>query len=93
MTHFTKSLLIAGLLSCALPTLLIGGGLLSVFMLGQIPVAASICQLIVEDIIGVLQVFGSGSPLQGVIIISIVIGGVGMLFSTYNLLYLSRPMR
>ena len=93
MTHFTKSLLIAGLLGCSVPSLLIGTGLLSVLIIGHIPIAESICQFIVAHIIDVLQVFGSGSSLQGTAVISVVVGSVGVLFSTYNLLYLSRPMR
>ncbi|MEO0407241.1 MAG: hypothetical protein AAF289_07825 [Cyanobacteria bacterium P01_A01_bin.135] len=93
MMHFAKSLLIAGLLGCSMPSLLIGAGLLSVLIIGHIPIAESICQFITVHIIDVLQVFGSGSLLQGIAVISVVIGGVGMLFSTYNLLSLSRPTR
>lgn len=93
MTHFTKSLLIAGFLGCSVPTLLIGGGLISILLLGQIPVAESICQFIVTHIVSILQVFGTGNPVQGTIVISVAVGIVGVLFSTYNLLYLSRPIR
>jgi len=93
MTHFTKSLIIAGFLGCSVPTLLIGGGLLSVLILGQIPIAESICQFVVAHIVTILRVFGSGDPLQGTLVISMTVGSVGVLFSTYNLLYLSRPTR
>ncbi len=93
MTHFTRSLLITGVLGCSLPTLLIGSGLLSALALSQIPVTASICEFFIGCILDVLQTFGGGSPIQGVLIISLTVGSVGVLFNTYNLLYLSRPIR
>ncbi|MGF1536779.1 MAG: hypothetical protein ACFB4J_09900 [Elainellaceae cyanobacterium] len=93
MTHFTRSLLITGLLGGSVPILLIGGGILSALALSQVPIAAGVGQLAIDSILGVLQIFGSGSPIQGIFIISLAVGGVSVLFNTYNLLYLSRPIR
>lgn len=81
--NFLRSLLLTSVLSFAAPLLLVGGALVSLSLLGYIPLLEKIGQTGAEQILGFLAIFGSGCPLEGILVIGCACGFVGGLFDTY----------
>ena len=83
LPNFLRSLLLAIVFSFVAPMLLIGGGLLSVSLVGLIPGLQATGQAIIEQLLQFLAVFGNGSCLRGVVVIGLTCSVVGALFDTY----------
>jgi len=71
------------MLSFAAPVLLIGGVLIGLSLVGQIPYGEAIGQMGTQQIVKFLAVFGSGDTIQGAIVIGLTCSVVGALFDTY----------
>jgi hypothetical protein len=84
LSSLLRSLLIASILSFALPVLLIGAVLILFSTAGLIPYFDPICQVAVKQVLQFLSAFGSGSPLQGMVVIGLVCSLVGALFDSYT---------
>jgi hypothetical protein len=83
-SNFLRSLALAALFSSIAPTIPISGCLLGTWLLSYIPGLASVAQLTANTLLAFLDTFGSGSPWQGMLTISLVCGFVGTLFDLYN---------
>lgn len=81
--NFLRSLLLTGLLSFIAPLLLIGAGLTSFSLIGLVPALQGVGRSGEDQILQFLATFGSGSPLQGFLVIGLAFGLVGALFDTY----------
>ncbi len=77
------SLLLASIFSFLMPILLLGILLISLAAIGQIPGLDGVRATGLEQILHFLSVFGSGSAVQGLFVISSVASLVGVLFDTY----------
>lgn len=82
-TNFLRSLLLTIVFSFVVPVFLVGGLLLLAFILGYIPGLQGITEAIATQIIHFLAAFGSGTPLRGLLVISLTCSFVGGLFDTY----------
>jgi hypothetical protein len=80
---FAHSLLLAIAAGCVAPVLLCSALCGLVLLLAHIPPLAAWGSLGNRAIAMVLQVLGDGSPLQGLLTISIACGAVSGLFDTY----------
>lgn len=65
------------------PIILISALVLTLFLIMQIPMAQNISQALVEQILQVLTVFGTGSAVEGAIVIATTCSVVGVMFDTY----------
>jgi hypothetical protein len=83
-SNFLRSLAIAALFSSIAPTIPISGILVGTWLLSHIPGLEPIPQLATNMLLAFLDTFGSGSPWQGMLTISLACGFVGALFDTYN---------
>jgi hypothetical protein len=83
-SNFLRSLALAALFSSIAPTIPISGFLIGTWLLSYIPGLEFIAQLIAHPLLAFLDTFGSGSPWQGMLTISLVCGFVGGLFDIYN---------
>lgn len=83
-----RSLLLTGLFSFAIPSVFIGGGLTSFYLIRQLPTLRGIGQSGAQLILQFLTTFGNGHPFQGLLIIGMAFSLVGVLFESY-LYYLS----
>lgn len=81
--NFLRSLLLTIVFSFAAPLLLIGALLITLSLIGCVPVLQGITTLIANLILDVLATFGSGSSLQGLVTIASTCSFVGVLFDTY----------
>lgn len=63
--------------------LLVGGILVSIWLIGLIPGAQGYYQAIAAQISHFLATFGSGSPVHGLVVIGLTCSFVGALFDTY----------
>ncbi len=63
--------------------LLLGGGLLSVFLLSYFPGLQGMSQVIASALLQFLATFGSGSSFRGLVVIGLTCSLVGALFDTY----------
>lgn len=81
--NFLRSVLLAGLLSFVAPLLFIGAGLTSFLLIGLVPALQGVGRSGEDLILQFLATFGSGSPLQGFLVIGTTFGLVGALFDTY----------
>lgn len=79
-----RSLCLATLLSFAVPILLFGAVLAGLSLVGYVPGLEDIGQAGATSILSFLAVFGSGCPVQGLLIIGMSCGLVGGLFDTYT---------
>jgi hypothetical protein len=82
-TNFLRSLLLTIVFSFFVPIFLVGGLLVLIFLLGYIPGLQGITEAIATQIIDFLATFGSGTPLRGLLVISLTCSFVGALFDTY----------
>lgn len=64
--------------------LLIGGALVSIFLIGHIPGLQAMSQAIAEHILQFLATFGSHHAWRGIVVISLTCSLVGALFDTYT---------
>ena len=86
MTLFTKflcSVFLATVFSFIAPIFVVGGVILCLFVFGYVPGLQGMIESILTQIIHFLATFGSGSPLNGLLIIGLTCGFVGALFDTY----------
>ena len=81
--NFIRSLLLTIIFSFVAPMFLVGGALLSGEMIGYIPGLQGMAEAIATQICQFLATFGSGTPLQGLFVISLTCSFVGGLFDTY----------
>ncbi|MGK7944143.1 MAG: hypothetical protein AB4058_06725 [Microcystaceae cyanobacterium] len=84
MSSLFRSLLLSVLLSFATPCLLVILVLFVFLTLTCVPDIAYIGQSGIESIKAFLVIFGSGYPLQGMMIIAMACSTVGGLFDLYN---------
>lgn len=82
-TNFLRSLLLTIIFSFVAPMFLVGGGLLLLSLIGNIPGLQELTSAIATQIILFLVTFGSGTPLRGLFVISLTCGFVGALFDMY----------
>jgi len=80
---FRPSLLLTLILSFATPILLVGGVLASVYLVACVPGVEAIGQSVSGQILQFLATFGSGCPVEGVLVIGLTCSFVGALFDTY----------
>jgi hypothetical protein len=80
---FLRSLLLASAISFATPILLIASLLFSLFIVSQVPIMQTIACAIAAQVLNVLSVFGSGSSVEGALVIGLTCSLVGALFDTY----------
>lgn len=83
LPNFLRSLLLTMIFSFITPTLIIGGGLLSVLFLGYIPGLQAVGTAIAIAMTQFLATFGSGSAIHGLVVIGFTCSVVGALFDTY----------
>ncbi|MGJ3247226.1 MAG: hypothetical protein ACFE0I_14285 [Elainellaceae cyanobacterium] len=84
-SNLLRSLLIASIVSFAMPVTLIGMVLIGFSVIGVVPYFESIRQVGIEQVLEFLSIFGSGRPLQGVIVIGLACSLVGVLFDSFTL--------
>ncbi|MFW9257836.1 hypothetical protein A4S05_33670 [Nostoc sp. KVJ20] len=82
-TNFLRSLLLTIIFSFVAPMFLVGGGLLFLFLMGHFPGLQELTEAIATEIIHFLATFGSGTPLRGLVVISLTCAFVGALFDMY----------
>lgn len=80
---FLHSLLVTSTLSFMVPIVLIGTIVVSLFLIMQIPVTQNISQLMVNQVLQILMVFGTGSAIEGALVIATTCSLVGIMFDTY----------
>jgi hypothetical protein len=79
-----RSLLLSTLISFATPILVLGGMLATLFLVSFIPSVANFGQIGANQVLEILTVFGSGCPVQGILIIAGAFAVVGSLFDLFN---------
>ncbi len=84
MSNLCRSLLLSILLSFATPCLFVISILVIFLTLTCVPDIAYIGQSGIDSIKAFLVIFGSGYPLQGMMIIAVACSTVGGLFDLYN---------
>ncbi|OUL20037.1 hypothetical protein BV378_30800 [Nostoc sp. RF31YmG] len=82
-TNFLRSLVLTTIFSFVVPMFLVGGFLLLLSLVGHIPGLQRIAEAIATQIIHFLATFGSGTPLRGLLVISLTCSFVGALFDIY----------
>ncbi|WP_414562769.1 MULTISPECIES: hypothetical protein [unclassified Anabaena] len=82
-TNFLRSLLLTMLFSFAAPMLLVGGVVFVLPLIGHVPALQAAAESSATRIIHFLAIFGSGTPLHGLLIISSTCSFVGALFDSY----------
>jgi hypothetical protein len=85
LSNLLRSLLLTGIFSFLTPVVFIGFIVVALFLLGHIPRLEIVGIEGVEQILRFLAVFGSGSSVRGVIVISSASALVGVLFDAYAL--------
>lgn len=88
--HLLRSLVLTGIAGFIAPLLFMGMLITTAFLIGYVPGLDGISHDNLNRLTHFLNVFGSGSPLRGVVVLGIVGGSVGMLFDTYALLATSK---
>lgn len=83
LSNFLRSLLLSIILSFVAPMLLVGAVLVGTSIIRYIPGLQRFSCAIAEQILQFLATFGSGSPLHGLLVISLTCSLVGGLFDTY----------
>jgi hypothetical protein len=82
-TNFLRSLLLTMFFSFAAPMLLVGGVVFLLPLIGHLPVLQATTEASAVRIMHFLAIFGSGTPLRGLLIISSTCSFVGALFDIY----------
>ncbi|MEH2401998.1 hypothetical protein [Nostoc sp.] len=81
--NFLRSLLLTIIFSFVAPMLLVGGGLFLLSLIGHFPGLQELTEAIATEIMHFLAIFGSGTPLRGLFVISLTWSFVGALFDMY----------
>lgn len=79
-----RSLLFSTLLSFAIPLIAVGSILATLYTASYVPGIACIGQIGASQIVRFLSVFGSGYPVQGILIIGGTFAVAGSLFDLFN---------
>lgn len=82
-TNYLRSLMLTIIFSFVTPFVFIGGVLLFLSVGGYVPLLQELAEVCATSILNFLSVFGSGSILNGILVISLTCGFVGGLFDTY----------
>ncbi|MDH6099567.1 hypothetical protein NWP21_12090 [Anabaenopsis sp. FSS-46] len=82
-TNFLRSLLLTMFFSFIAPMSLVGGVLFLLPVIGYFPALQGATDASTMRIIHFLSIFGSGHPLDGLVIISLTCSFVGALFDSY----------
>ncbi len=82
-TNFLRSLVLTMIFSFVAPMFFVGGCLLLISLFGYIPGLQAGSEAISTQIIHFLATFGSGTPLRGMVVISLTCSFVGGLFDSY----------
>ncbi|WP_392534939.1 hypothetical protein [Nostoc sp. C117] len=82
-TNFLRSLLLTIVFSFIAPMFLVGSGLLLLSAIGHLPSLQEFTEAIATQIVHFLATFGSGTPLRGLLVISLTCSFVGALFDMY----------
>lgn len=93
VANLLRSLLLTSFFSFTAPTLLLGGLLISLFLLCYVPSLKGIGQLSIEQVLSFLAVFGNGQPFEGLLIIGLTCSLVGTLFDAYVFYQQQTPRR
>ncbi|MGD2181329.1 hypothetical protein [Lusitaniella coriacea] len=78
--HFLFSLTLAVLLSFAIPVVLVGGVSASLMVLGYVPSLDALAQSGMDTILQFLNIFGNGSPANGLLTVGFTSSLAGGLF-------------
>ena len=80
-----RSLLLAALFSFILPLVLLGGAWTGASLIRQIPDIAWLGRICIHGVNTLLAVFGSGDMFEGLLVIGLSFGLVGVLFDGFTL--------
>ncbi|AFY43261.1 hypothetical protein [Nostoc sp. PCC 7107] len=83
LTNFLRSLLVTVIFSFVAPIFLVGGILMLLAVIGYMPGLQALTEASATGILHFLAIFGSGTPLRGLVIIGLTWSFVGALFDTY----------
>ncbi|MEA5506434.1 hypothetical protein VB735_25655 [Halotia wernerae UHCC 0503] len=83
LTNFLRSLVLTIIFSFAAPMFLVGSVLLLLPLMGHVPILQGVTEASANRILHFLSVFGSGTALRGLLVISLTCSFVGGLFDTY----------
>ena len=83
LVNFLRSLLLAMTFSFAAPMCFFAGLWAIASLMGHVPIMTNVSELVMARTIGFLIIFGSGTPLRGIFVISVTCSFVGALFDTY----------
>ena len=83
LPNFLRSLLMTIIISFLTPLGLVGTLLLVLLGMGQMSPLLAFSQSTIQQIQGFLAVFGSGRPLQGLVVIGLASSVVGALFDVF----------
>ena len=81
---YLRSLVLTIIFSFIAPMLLVGGALISFFLISHLPGFQRMGQTAAEQIVQFLATFGSHNPWRGLVVISFTCSLVGALFDTYT---------
>ena len=84
MSNLFRSLALTTLFSFSAPIILLGGLLLSLWLLSLLPLIAFVGQFGESQLVQFLTIFGNGCPLTGLFIIGATCGLVGGVFNLFN---------
>ena len=84
-----QSLIVTSMLSFMAPLFFLGLAVAGLSLSAYIPILTGMNQLLIEQILKFLGVFGNGSAVEGSLVIAIACSLVGMLFDAYNFYYRS----
>jgi hypothetical protein len=83
LANFVRSLVLTTVFSFIAPIFLVGGTLVFLCLSGYVPGLQDITEHIATQILLFLATFGTGSPLNGLFVISLTCAFVGGLFDIY----------
>ncbi len=66
-----------------MPIILISTIVVTLLLIMQIPVTQNISQMMVNQVLQILMVFGTGSAIEGALVIATTCSFVGIMFDTY----------
>lgn len=84
LPNYVRSLLLTMLISFTVPVTILGMSLAGLSISSHFPGVAAIAQVTFQQMLIFLRIFGSGSAINGLLIIGITCGIVGGLFDTYT---------
>lgn len=90
LSSLVCSLSLAMSISFATPAILVGISLGMLMIFSYFPLFNLIAHQIIQQILSILAILGSGLPLQGILTISLSWAFVGGLFDLFNILNFSR---